>query len=73
MDVFQTNIIDSANCQQTKAQIKNKKLTDEQRWLQEIREAQLEESKYHHKERKMRMVDLCSNYQVQAAEKRERE
>ena len=72
-DVFKTNIIDSTTWKQTNAQTKNQQLTEDKRWLQGIRAAQIEESKYHLQERKIRMADLCSNYQVQAIEKRERE
>lgn len=48
-------------------------LQDEQRWLNEIHDAEMEENNFHRQLRKERVQDLRFTYKEQATDKRERE
>ena len=52
---------------------KTTRLADEERWLSDIREAQMDESNFHLDQKNMRIADLRNTYKQQADEKRERE
>ena len=71
MDVFKVNLGDCQTFAETKQHNRNKKLEDEQDWLNQIKDAQIDEANYHQDERRKRITDLRYEYKEQADQKRD--
>ena len=72
-DMFNKNINDYRDQTNAMNNNRNMQLQDEQRWLNEIQDAEMEENNFHKQLRKERVQDLRITYKEQATDKRERE
>ena len=72
-DMFNKNINDYRDQTNAMNNNRNMQLQDEQRWLNEIQDAEMEENNFHKQLRKERVQDLRFTYKEQANDKRERE